>query len=327
LSFTRGVRDTSVACIGAIILDIKAHAHDRVEPGTSTPGTVYQGPGGVAGNVARSLAKLGVRVSIYALVGDDAAGVAVAAALSRDGVDTGGVGVVDGVATSSYVAVLDAAGEVTAAVADTDAMDAAGPAWFDRVQTSLAAHRWWVADANLPTDLLERICASRPPRTHLLADPVSAAKAVRLRSVLSEIDVLTPNHLEAEALTGVAVHDVSSAARAAEHLVVRGVATVILKLGPRGVVVADRGGSRHLGAVRPDHVEDVTGAGDALAAGYLYGKLTGDLDPVTSGLAAASLTVESPRSVAAHLSAERLVRRLGRASAGEPDGSDPTGVS
>lgn len=322
-----GDGDTSVACIGGITLDIKAHADGRLEPGTSTPGTVYQGPGGVAGNVARSLAKLGVRVSIYALVGDDAAGVAVTAALRRDGVDTEGIRVMDGVATSSYVAVLDAAGEVAAAVADMGAMDTTGSAWLDHVRPALGVHGWWVVDANLPTDLLDRVCVSRPPGTRLLADPVSAAKAVRLRSVLSEIDVLAPNHLEAEALTGISVHDLRSAARAAEDLVAGGVAKVILKLGPRGVVVADRGGSRHLGAIRPDHVEDVTGAGDALAAGYLYGRLTGEPDPAACGLAAASLTVESRRSVAPYLSAERLVRRLSGASTGEPDGSGPAGVS
>lgn len=322
-----GARGTSVGCIGAITLDIKAHADGPLEPGTSTPGTVYQGPGGVAGNVARSLAKLGVRVSIYSLVGNDDAGVAVTAALRRDGVDTGGVGTVDGVATSSYVAILDAAGEVAAAVADMDAFEAADAAWIGHVHPLLAAHGWWVIDANLPGDLLGRICSSRPPGIHVLADPVSAAKAVRLRPVLSEIDVLTPNHLEAEALSGIAVHDVRSAARAAEDLVARGVAKVIVKLGPEGIVVVDRSGSRHLGAIRPDHVEDVTGAGDALAAGYLYGRLTDALDPATHGLAAASLTVESPRSVAGHLSAERLVRRLGALASGEPDGSGRAGVT
>ena len=51
------------------------------------------------------------------------------------------------------------------------------------------------------------------------------------------------------------------------------------------------------------------------------------VDPDACGLAAASLTVESRRSVADHLSTERLVSRLDAAAGGESGGSGPAGVS
>jgi pseudouridine kinase len=56
----------------------------------------------------------------------------------------------------------------------------------------------------------------------------------------------------------------------------------------------------------------VTGAGDALVAGTLFG-LTGGLalfEAVPLGLAAAAITVESPHTVAPELTAELMYARL-----------------
>ena len=49
--------------------------------------------------------------------------------------------------------------------------------------------------------------------------------------LLALVSILTPNETEAELLTGVKVEDPSSAARAADRLLARGVQTVIITLG------------------------------------------------------------------------------------------------
>ena len=62
----------------------------------------------------------------------------------------------------------------------------------------------------------------------------------------------------------------------------------------------------------PAHPRDVTGAGDALIAGTLFG-LTGGLplfDAVSLGLAAAAITVESSHTVEPELTAELMYARL-----------------
>jgi pseudouridine kinase len=271
---------------------------------------VNRDTGGVAGNIARSLGKLDTEVAIFALVGEDAVGATITAALRHDGVDTSHLRVTTAAPTGTYVALLDERGELVGAVADMSAMDQAGVAWIAQIEPDLTTFDAWAVDANLPVSALDRLLVERPSEFLVLVDPVSSAKAMRLRHLLPNIDILTPDRSEAAALTGRDIDDRCGALEAAAELVDAGAATVLLKLGSDGLVVADATGPTHLPAIPPRRVVDVTGAGDALAAGYLYGTTIGARYPEREGLAAASLTVETNRSVAEGLSVDALERRM-----------------
>ncbi|MBU1865290.1 MAG: carbohydrate kinase, partial [Actinobacteria bacterium] len=89
-----------------------------------------------------------------------------------------------------------------------------------------------------------------------------------------------------------------------------GAATVVVSLGPGGARLQRAGRGETRPAFAPDRIVDVTGAGDALLAGYAYGLASGEADPLGWGLAAASLTVETDASVAPHLSREAVLLRM-----------------
>lgn len=300
-----------VACIGGLNRDVRARSDGPLERGTSNPGTVLRDTGGVAGNTARTLGRLGTGVAIFSLVGEDALGATITAGLRHDGVDTSHLRVTTDASTSTYVALLDEEGELVGAVADMSAMDQANTTWIAQIVENLAAFDAWAVDANLPATTLDLLLAGRQLEPLVLVDPVSPAKAVRIQHLLPEIDVLTPDRWEAAALTGRNIEGPADAFAAAAALVDAGTATVLLKLGSDGLVVADATGTTHLAAIPPRRVVDVTGAGDALAAGYLFGISIGAQHPERWGLAAASLTVESSSSVAESLSVNALRQRMG----------------
>jgi ribokinase len=79
--------------------------------------------------------------------------------------------------------------------------------------------------------------------------------------LLKLVSILTPSETESELLTGLAVTDENLAARAAEILRARGVETVILTLGARGVFVATTSIREMVAGFRVNAV-DTTGAGD-----------------------------------------------------------------
>ena len=299
-----------VASVGGLNRDIRARANAPLERGTSTPGSVRRDTGGVAGNIARSLGRLGAGVTIFSVVGEDPSGATIAARLRHDGVDTSHLRVTTAAPTSTYVALLDERGELVGAVADMSAMDQADATWIAQIERNLAAFDAWAVDANLPASALDRLLGERPFGPLVLVDPVSPAKAIRLRHLLPKVDVLTPDRSEAAALTGGDIEDRAGAHAAAAALVDAGATTVLLKLGSDGLVVGDATGTTHLAAIPPRRVVDVTGAGDALAAGYLYGISIGAHNPERWGLAAASLTVESNRSVPEDLSVDALRQRM-----------------
>ena len=90
-----------------------------------------------------------------------------------------------------------------------------------------------------------------------------------------------------------------------------GVGTVVVTLGSEGVFLADGVVSEAVPAIAPHGpLTDVTGAGDALVAGYIYGLSHQDPNPLRLGLAAASLVLEAGGDMS-ELSADRLLERSG----------------
>lgn len=80
--------------------------------------------------------------------------------------------------------------------------------------------------------------------------------------------LVTPNEVEAQQLTGIAIDNIEDADRAASFLFDKGVQNVIITLGGRGVYVNDGIRSEIIPAYRVDAI-DTTGAGDAFNGGLL----------------------------------------------------------
>ncbi len=92
---------------------------------------------------------------------------------------------------------------------------------------------------------------------------LNPAPAAELPDELLQLtDICAPNETETELLTGIAVHTLDDAERAAHKLVERGPKTVILTLGERGALVVSGEMTWHAPAV-PVQAVDSTGAGDA----------------------------------------------------------------
>lgn len=302
---------TTIACIGGIDIDRKARVIDAVRPGTSNPVRVTNCPGGVAGNVARNLAHLGCGVALFSIVGVDPSGDDLFRELRSLGIDISSMRRSAHRLTASYTAVLDPEGQLFIGLADMEIFEELDPAWADAISPRLADCPFWAVDANLPEATIERLLTAHKGRATVLADPISIAKSIRFRNVLSKIDILFPNGFEASELTGLAVNSRDDVARAAAELRRLGVGTVVLTLGADGIYLTDARDGRFLPAIPPAKMVDVTGAGDALLAGYAFGLLSrGVDDPALFGLAAASFALESDHSVAESLSPDLLRRRI-----------------
>ncbi len=119
-----------------------------------------------------------------------------------------------------------------------------------------------VADANLPAGALAYLAdhCTAP----LLVDPVSTAKAEKLRPILGKLHTLKPNRMEAESLSGMKITDRASARRAAEKLL-GGLGGVFISLGEEGVFAADHQQDVWFPCC-PAQMHSATGAGDAFAA-------------------------------------------------------------
>ncbi len=294
-----------VIVIGGANVDIKGRASGAFIGGTSNPGEVMVSVGGVGRNIAENLARLGLDVSLFTVLGDDANGRLVRETTLAAGVDllltlTGPA------ATGTYLVILDRHGELQSALNAMQAIEWLKPQHLEAVVDRLAKADMLVADCNIDVSCLEWLCAfSAKTGVRLLIEPVSVPKAKKLLKFARSIPIfaITPNQQQLEALTRqIDLH----AAIADLHSL--GFENVIVHRGGQGAVVSSATGQSTVAAIAMHTVADVTGAGDAAVAGLVAGLLEGLplAKAAALGQAAASIKLSSRQSVAAELNRDRL---------------------
>lgn len=230
-------------------------------------------PGGGA-NALANLAALGVRVVPVGVVGDDAHGRALLAALQTRGVDTSHILSVAGFRTPTKVRILGGGSSSlkhqVARYDIEDVLPAKGP-WRAGLEERLAAvgataGAVAVSDYGYGTvekAAIHRLAAGRQPPPWVCLDS---------RHRLVELDGahgVTPNLQELEAAAGRALtDDDDEVAEAASELRRRlGARFVLATRGNRGMtLIEEHRPAAHLGVFGTDQVADVTGAGDTVLA-------------------------------------------------------------
>jgi pseudouridine kinase len=245
---------------------------------------------------------------LIGVVGNDEAGRAVVGETAGQGVDTSLVATRKDGTTGSYSAVIQPDGELLIGVADMDIFDTIDRQLIDSNWEQIASAVLVFADTNMPADVLGYLVERcRDTDKRLFVDAVSVPKAQKLPAELSGIEILFCNLAEAGAVLGESV-DPDDGEAAVKALAVKGATMTIVTAGADGVWCADKRDCKFLPAVSTD-VVDVSGAGDALIAGTLFGRLMGRdwIASCKTGLKAASMTIGSIGRHCADLSADRIM--------------------
>jgi pseudouridine kinase len=307
-----------VIVIGGANMDLKCRSQAPMVLGTSNPGQVAASVGGVACNIARNLAKLGIATALMSVVGQDEFGERILREARAAGVDVS-LMLMSAKPTGTYVALLDADGDMTAAVSAMDATGELTPAHIAAREAALRQAAMVVADCNLSAEALDRlaaICAAA--KVPLAIDAVSTRKAPRLSGLLKAkrpIHLLALNRDEVAVLTGKTARDDRALTGAADMLHRQGVAHLAIGLSEGGTYASSAEPAEAGKVARyPARLVDVTGGGDAALAGTVLGLLRRQplVEAARWGQAAAAMTVSVPETVNAALSADSLQAQLKR---------------
>ncbi|WP_394790465.1 PfkB family carbohydrate kinase [Rhodoferax sp.] len=260
--------------VGASNMDVVGHSAQAVVPGDSNPGHIRYAPGGVARNVAENLARLGHRTQLVSVVGDDIAGRSLLVATADAGVDMQACWVLPGETTSSYVSLHGPDGDMALAVNDMRIVASLTPERLAPLATTLAAAQALLLDCNLQEDALAWLC-THSGSTPVFVDTVSTHKCQRIAPWLHRVQLLKPNRLEAQALTGLPLQTPDQAPAVARWLHQHGVQQVVLSCGAQGVFWSEASGAQGWHAAPAGPVANTSGAGDALMAGLMHGYALG----------------------------------------------------
>lgn len=242
-----------IVTLGDLLLDVIVRLEQPLAEGADADAVTQLGPGGQAANVAAWIAELGGRARFVGKLADDEAGRTARNGLERYGVEVRGP-VVDG-RTGTVVSLVGADGGRTMAsdrgVSPDLRADELDPAWLDGCAH---LHLPGYSLLRAPVDEAALRAAALVPRLSVDLSSWSAIRDFGPERFRARLEALRPaivfaNEDEDRILGGP----------------LEG-CTWVLKRGPLGA----RFGDLELPAVGAEAV-DTTGAGDALAAGYLVG--------------------------------------------------------
>ncbi len=282
-----------IVVVGAVFVDIKGYPEDIYIPNGRNVGRVEQIHGGVGRNVAEDIANVELRPTFVSLVDESGAGADVVRKLNAHKVCTDYIRTTpDGMGT--WLAVFDNRGDVAASISKRpdlrpigDILDECGDEIF-RDADSVAL------EIDMDKEVVKRVFKlAQKHGKKVYAVVANMNIAVERRDFLQQTDSFVCNQQEAGILFSDDYMEKSAEELEAiltEKVVRAQIPSMIVTMGDKGAVYADKNGDHGYCPARKVNVRDTTGAGDAFFAGtcvgLTYGKSLKDACDIGAHLAA-----------------------------------------
>lgn len=282
-----------IAVVGSINMDLVATVEALPRQGETVTGTSFrQMPGGKGANQAVAAAKMGATVTMVGRIGADTFGDTLLTNLAANRVETARVLRDDRHPTGVALITVDRLGHNTIVVCP-GANAVCSPDDIDSADSAIAQVDAVIAQLEIPVATVSRaLSLARAHGKLTVLNPAPVADPASVKALFQHVDIIIPNELEAEALTGVPVaHEAAgsgaatavdgseaaataAALEAARQLRALGAKRVIITLGERGAVFVGPEGEIVTTAFRVQAV-DTTAAGDAFVATFTVAWIEG----------------------------------------------------
>lgn len=256
-----------VAVVGSANVDLVLRAERMPIKGETLIGDAYDiFTGGKGFNQAAAAARLGADVTLIAKIGDDPFADILRTAMDTENINTEFVKADPETGTGVATIVVEPDGKNSIIVVPRANMRLT-PADVDVAQNSIAEADILLLQLETPIDTSKHaIEIAKANETIVILDPAPARPLPA--NLLSQVDILKPNEVEAGVLSGRAVttqEDGVAVAKALQSQIASdGLSAVVLTLGEQGVLTYTQTEMTHIPAIAVD-VVDTTGAGDAFS--------------------------------------------------------------
>lgn len=280
-----------VVVIGGANMDITGVLSEQHHIGDSNPGKITMSFGGVGRNIAENLAHLGLNVYLMTALGDDVYGHEIHEKSVAANINMSMTKIFGNQRTSVYMQLVDSKGNLNLAVSDMEITDFITVEDLIEQEKILNRAKVIVTDGNMSSDVIGYLSENYGHK--LFFEPVSIAKAIKIKPFLNHVYCITPNIAEAKIIYG---HDLEED-QLVDQLYRKGVKMPVITLGEKGIAYyEDR--VRKKDALSAEII-NVTGAGDALMSGLVYGFMKNHTLDMTMeyGLKMAKMALESRHAV------------------------------
>jgi len=280
-----------VVVVGSYNTDLTIRTGRLPRPGeTVIDGLFSKGGGGKGANQAVAAARAGADVSFVARVGNDTHGREGLQRLKEEHVNTQYVIQDSEMSTGVAFILVDKHGENSIVVA-AGANARLSPSDIEKAMPAISGARVLLAQLESPLDAVgSAIHLARRKGAVVMLNPAPAQPLED--ALLCNVDIITPNRLEAEMITGMKISDEASLRSVARRILDFGIKHAIITLGPRGVIWATKDAVEVIPAYQVRAI-DSTGAGDVFSgslAAFLAEGMAVE-ESVRMAIASASISV------------------------------------
>lgn len=257
--------------LGSVNADHVLQVPSFPRPGETLHGRNYQViAGGKGANQAVAAARLNADIGFIACVGDDSFGINIRENFRMDGIDITAVKMEPNCPTGIAMIQVSDSGENSiclSAEANAKLTAAAIEPDLERIRQA----DYLLMQLETPLCGIEKAAqVAKDANTVVILNPAPAR--VLSDELLACVDMITPNETEAEVLTGITVTDAQSAQQAANILHDKGIKTVMITLGAKGVWLSQDGRGNIIAGFNVE-VTDTTAAGDTFNGAFVTGLL------------------------------------------------------
>lgn len=282
-----------VTVFGSFVVDLMGRTPHLPVPGETVKGSMFKmGPGGKGFNQGVAAHKAGADVTMVTKLGKDTFGQVALDAMKDLNMSSDRIFITEESETGIALILVDQNTSQNEILVVSGACNTITDEEVESISDVLEQSEYLLTQLETNLSSIEKvvdIAYKNGVKVILNTAPVQPIPD----EMLSKVNLITPNEVEAEILTGICVDSKEAADKAAEWFFNRGVQNVIITLGGRGVYVSSEGKSEIIPAYKVDAV-DTTGAGDAFNGGLLAALSEGKniWDAVTFANALAALSVQ-----------------------------------
>ncbi len=220
---------TDIIIIGSINMNLVAHVVEIPKKGETVIGTSFnQIPGGEGTKQAISMAKLKGNVAMIGKIGNDNFGDMLLSSMNSNGVNTYYIEKTEEAPTGVALISIDGKGEKSIIIA-SGANFKINTTNIDKAENLIEQSNIVVMQLDIPIETVEYgLKKAKKKGKYTILNPVPAQ--VLDREIIENVDLLTPNELELEFLSGIPIRNEEDIKKSAKILLGQGVKELIVTL-------------------------------------------------------------------------------------------------
>ena len=257
------IHKPNIVVIGSCNTDMVVKANRLPVPGeTILGGSFYMNPGGKGANQAIAAARLGADVTFISKIGYDLFGLQALEIYKSERINTEFIFTDSKKPSGVALISVDSFGENCIIVA-SGANQSLSPEDIDKAKDKIREADTILMQLEIPLETVEYATAlAYEYGKRVILNPAPASSLNN--ELLKKTNVILPNRIEAEMLSGIKVTNLKSAHRAVQAISCKGIENVVITLGKEGAFVKEKDKYIMIPAKEVDTI-DTTGAGDVFS--------------------------------------------------------------